>query len=80
MELNGKHLYVARAKRSIDQSIFLIKALISRGFTEEELTEEIDTIKKSISDNSELLGEDFCIEQGFDLEVFLKDYRGLEEE
>lgn len=64
----------SKARFYVDKSIFLIKTMISRDAPKHEMEDAVKAIKDTLSESYHLLGEDFCIEKGRELEQIWQDY------
>jgi len=74
MQLKGLELHRAKVKHNIDKSIFIIKHMIVNDYVKEDMDKAVEKIKKTLSDNYEWLGEDFCIDKGAELDMVWKDF------
>lgn len=68
VNLTGKKLSKARSKYFIDRAIFLVKKMILEDQPKDEIKKSIIRIKGILSQNCDILGEDFCIDKGMELE------------
>lgn len=76
----GSESPASRARYYLDKALFTLKRMIAEEpHNKEDIIEGSKTLKRLLSENYKVLGEDFCIEKGSEIEDMIRDYLKYED-